>query len=155
MATNILAWIKPCHCTLAFHLCLCTCTHPAGIEIFNKSLEQGEAGDQLGALLRGIKRKDICRGMVLCQPGTMTPHSKFKAQVYVLKKEEGGRHTPFITRYKSLMFTRTASIMASMQLPEGTCMCTVLQGTAREQIFTPRACTRGKVIGRVILSLSS
>ena len=88
--------------------------------MFNKSLEQGEAGDQLGALLRGIKRKDVCRGMVLCQPGTMTPHSKFKAQVYVLKKEKGGRHTPFV---KSLMFTRTASITASIQLPEGTCTC--------------------------------
>lgn len=87
--------------------------------MFHKSLEQGEAGDQLGALLRGVKRDDVRRGMVLCQSGTVTPHSKIKAQVYVLTKEEGGRHTPFVTKYESQMFTRTADVNASMQLPEG------------------------------------
>ena len=95
--------------------------------MFHKSLEQDEAGDQLGALLRGVKREDIRRGMVLCQPGTVTPHSKFKAQVYVLTKEEGGRHTPFVTKYESQMFTRTADVTASMQLPEGMyCICRIV-----------------------------
>ena len=87
--------------------------------MFHKSLDVGQAGDQLGALLRGIKREDVRRGMVLCQPGTVTPHSKIKAQVYVLTKEEGGRHTPFVTRYEPQMFTRTADITATVQLPEG------------------------------------
>ena len=95
--------------------------------MFHKSLEQGEAGDQLGALLRGVKREDIRRGMVLCQPGTVTPHSKFKAQVYMLMKEEGGRHTPFVTKYESQMFTRTADITVSMQLPEGIITCMYIQ----------------------------
>ena len=97
--------------------------HNTGLEMFHKTLEQGEAGDYLGALLRGVKRENVRRGMVLCQPGTVIPHSKFKAQVYILKKEEGGRHTPFITRYESQMFTWTANTTASMHLPEGLCMC--------------------------------
>ena len=87
--------------------------------MFHKSLGEGQAGDQVGALLRGVKREEIRRGMVLCAPGTVTPRSKFKAQVYVLKKEEGGRHTPFVTNYKPQLFTRTADVSASMKLPEG------------------------------------
>ena len=87
--------------------------------MFHKSLDEGQAGDQLGALLRGIKREEVRRGMVLCAPGTVTPHSKFKAQVYVLKKEEGGRHTPFVTKYEPTLFTRTANLTASVMLPEG------------------------------------
>ena len=91
----------------------------SGIEMFHKSLDEGQAGDQLGALLRGVKREEIRRGMVLCAPGTMTPHSKFKAQVYVLKKEEGGRHTPFVSKYEPHLFTRTADMTGAVELPEG------------------------------------
>ena len=92
--------------------------------MFHKSLDEGQAGDQLGALLRGVKRDDVRRGMVLCAPGTMTPHSKVRAQIYVLKKEEGGRHTPFVTNYSPQLFTRTADTTAKVELPEGeVCTC--------------------------------
>ena len=87
--------------------------------MFQKSLSEGQAGDSLGVLLRGIKQENLRRGMVLCAPGTVIPHSKFKAQVYVLKEEEGGRHTPFMTKYKPHLFTWTADVPSSMQLPEG------------------------------------
>ncbi len=90
-----------------------------GVEMFRKLLDSGEAGDNVGLLLRGIDKKDIKRGMVLAKPNTITPHTKFKAEVYVLKKEEGGRHTPFHNNYRPQFFLRTLDITGEIQLPEG------------------------------------
>lgn len=91
-----------------------------GIEMFRKELDRGEAGDNMGALLRGIKREQIRRGQVLCAPGTVRSHKKFMAQLYVLTKEEGGRHTPFVNNYRPQMFVRTTDVTVSLQHPEGT-----------------------------------
>lgn len=90
-----------------------------GVEMFHKSLDRGEAGDNLGALLRGLKREDVTRGMVMCKPGTVAPHTKFEAQMYVLSASEGGRHTPFVNGYRPQIFTRTADITCNIVLPEG------------------------------------
>lgn len=87
--------------------------------MFHKSLEVAEAGDQLGALLRGVKREEVRRGMVMCVPGSLKAHTKFKAQVYILTKEEGGRHKPFVTNFSPSLFTKTADVTARLQLPEG------------------------------------
>jgi elongation factor Tu len=89
------------------------------VQMFHKSLDEGKAGDQLGALLRGVKRDEVRRGMVVCEPGTVKSHSNFKAQVYVLEKEKGGRHTPFVSNYSPQLYTRTADICAVLTLPEG------------------------------------
>ncbi|MDA3732294.1 elongation factor Tu [Niameybacter massiliensis] len=94
-----------------------------GVEMFRKLLDQAEAGDNIGALLRGIQRTEIERGQVLCKPGSITPHKKFKAQVYVLKKEEGGRHKPFFSNYRPQFYFRTTDVTGVIQLPEGTEMC--------------------------------
>ena len=94
-----------------------TCT---GVEMFRKLLDEGMAGDNVGALLRGVKRDDVERGQVLCKPGSINPHTKFKAQVYVLKKEEGGRHTPFFKGYKPQFYFRTTDVTGQVILPEGT-----------------------------------
>jgi elongation factor Tu len=91
-----------------------------GVEMFRKILDQGQAGDNVGCLLRGTKREDIERGQVLCKPGSITPHTKFKAEVYVLKKEEGGRHTPFFTGYRPQFYFRTTDVTGVANLPEGT-----------------------------------
>jgi elongation factor Tu len=91
-----------------------------GVEMFRKILDQGQAGDNVGLLLRGIKREDIERGQVLCKPGSITPHTHFKAEVYVLKKEEGGRHTPFFTGYRPQFYFRTTDVTGVAKLPEGT-----------------------------------
>jgi elongation factor Tu len=90
-----------------------------GVEMFRKLLDQGQAGDNIGALLRGTKREEIERGQVLCKPGSITPHTKYKAEVYVLKKEEGGRHTPFFTGYRPQFYFRTTDVTGSANLPEG------------------------------------
>lgn len=90
-----------------------------GIEMFNKSLSQGQAGDNAGILVRGLKKEDITRGQVLCKPGSVTPHSEFEAEVYVLKKEEGGRHTPFLSGYKPQFYIRTTDVTGEITLPEG------------------------------------
>jgi len=90
-----------------------------GIEMFNKSLNQGQAGDNAGILVRGLKKEDITRGQVLAKPGSVTPHSEFEAEVYVLKKEEGGRHTPFLTGYKPQFYVRTTDVTGEISLPEG------------------------------------
>jgi elongation factor Tu len=90
-----------------------------GVEMFRKILDRGEAGDNVGCLLRGTKREDIQRGQVLCKPGSITPHTKFKAEVYVLKKEEGGRHTPFFTGYRPQFYFRTTDVTGVANLPEG------------------------------------
>ena len=94
-----------------------TCT---GVEMFRKLLDQGEAGDNIGALLRGTKRDDVERGQVLAKPGSITPHTKFKAEAYILTKEEGGRHTPFFTNYRPQFYFRTTDVTGVIALPEGT-----------------------------------
>ena len=90
-----------------------------GLEMFRKLLDSAEAGDNVGVLLRGIDKKEIQRGQVLAKPGTITPHTKFKAQFYVLKKEEGGRHTPFFTGYRPQFYFRTTDVTGVVNLPEG------------------------------------
>jgi len=94
-----------------------------GVEMFRKLLDQGQAGDNIGALLRGVQRADIQRGQVLAKPGSVNPHTKFMAQVYVLKKEEGGRHTPFFNGYRPQFFFRTTDVTGNVDLPEGVEMC--------------------------------
>ena len=94
-----------------------TCT---GVEMFRKLLDQGEAGDNVGVLLRGTKREEVERGQVLCHPGTIKPHTKFKAEAYILTKEEGGRHTPFFTNYRPQFYFRTTDVTGVCQLPSGT-----------------------------------
>jgi elongation factor Tu len=91
-----------------------------GVEMFHKTLDQGQAGDNAGCLLRGTKRDEVERGQVLCKPGSITPHTKFKAEVYCLKKEEGGRHTPFFTGYRPQFYFRTTDVTGIANLPEGT-----------------------------------
>ena len=91
-----------------------------GVEMFRKILDRGEAGDNVGILLRGIEKTDIKRGMVICKPGSVTPHTKFKAEVYILKKEEGGRHTPFHNKYRPQFYIRTTDVTGEIFLPEGT-----------------------------------
>ena len=90
-----------------------------GVEMFRKILDRGEAGDNVGLLLRGIDKKDIRRGMVIAKPGSITPHTEFKAEIYVLKKEEGGRHTPFHNRYRPQFYLRTTDVTGEITLPEG------------------------------------
>ena len=94
-----------------------TCT---GVEMFRKLLDQGEAGDNVGVLLRGTKREDVERGQVLAKPGSITPHTKFKAEAYILTKDEGGRHTPFFSNYRPQFYFRTTDVTGSVILPEGT-----------------------------------
>ena len=93
-----------------------TCT---GVEMFRKLLDQGQAGDNIGVLLRGTKREDVERGQVLAKPGTITPHTEFQAEVYVLTKEEGGRHTPFFKGYRPQFYFRTTDVTGTIELPEG------------------------------------
>jgi elongation factor Tu len=90
------------------------------VEMFQKSLDQGNAGDNVGILLRGLKKEDVERGQVLCKPGSITPHTEFEGEVYVLTKEEGGRHTPFFTGYKPQLYIGTSDITGEVTLPEGT-----------------------------------
>src|SRR5688572_308105 len=97
-----------------------TCT---GVEMFRKLLDEGQAGDNIGALLRGTKKEEVERGQVLCKPGSITPHSEFEAQVYVLTQSEGGRHKPFFSNYRPQFFFRTTDITGTVKLPEGTEMC--------------------------------
>ena len=91
-----------------------------GVEMFRKLLDQGQAGDNIGALLRGIERTGVERGQVLAKPGSITPHTNFKAEVYILTKDEGGRHTPFFTNYRPQFYFRTTDVTGIVQLPEGT-----------------------------------
>lgn len=119
-----------------------------GIEMFRKMLDFAEAGDNIGALLRGIDRKEIERGQVLAKPGTIHPHTKFKAQVYVLTKEEGGRHTPFFTNYRPQFYFRTTDVTGVVKLPEGTEM--VMPGDNVEmevELITPIAIEKGPRVG--------
>jgi elongation factor Tu len=97
-----------------------TCT---GVEMFRRLLDQGQAGDNIGVLLRGTKKEEVERGQVLAKPGSITPHTNFDAQVYVLTKEEGGRHKPFFTNYRPQFYFRTTDVTGTIQLPEGVEMC--------------------------------
>ena len=118
-----------------------TCT---GVEMFRKLLDEGEAGDNVGILLRGTKREDVERGQVLAKPGTITPHTKFTAEVYVLTKEEGGRHTPFFKGYRPQFYFRTTDVTGTIELPEGTEM--VMPGdniTMTVQLICPIAMEQG------------
>jgi elongation factor Tu len=115
-----------------------------GVEMFRKILDTGEAGDNVGLLLRGVDKKEIKRGMVLAKPGSITPHTEFKAEVYVLKKEEGGRHTPFHNNYRPQFYLRTLDITGEIQLPEGTEM--VMPGdnvTITVKLIYPVAINKG------------
>src|SRR5438105_9661599 len=95
-----------------------------GVEMFRKILDEGQAGDNIGALLRGTKKEEVERGQVLCKPGSITPHTNFEAQVYVLTKEEGGRHKPFFNNYQPQFYFRTTDVTGHISLPEGTEMVT-------------------------------
>jgi len=115
-------------------------TTVTGVEMFRKTLDQGQAGDNVGLLLRGLKRDEIERGQVICKPGSITPHTDFKAQVYVLTKDEGGRHTPFFTNYRPQFYFRTTDVTGVVHLPEGVEM--VMPGDNVEmtvQLITPIA----------------
>ena len=114
-----------------------TCT---GVEMFRKLLDEGRAGDNIGALMRGLKREDVERGQVLAQPGSIKPHKKFSGEVYVLKKEEGGRHKPFFAGYRPQFYFRTTDVTGSIKLPDGVEM--VMPGdrvTIEVELITPIA----------------
>jgi elongation factor Tu len=111
-----------------------------GVEMFRKLLDEGQAGDNVGCLLRGLKREEVERGQVLAKPGSITPHTKFKAEVYVLTKEEGGRHTPFFNGYRPQFYFRTTDVTGSVQLPQGVEM--IMPGdniTMTVELITPIA----------------
>jgi len=115
-----------------------------GVEMFRKLLDQGEAGDNVGLLLRGIDKKEVKRGEVIAKPGSITPHTHFLGQIYVLKKEEGGRHTPFHNKYRPQFFIRTLDVTGEISLPEGVEM--VMPGDNVEinvQLITPVALNEG------------
>ena len=115
-----------------------------GVEMFRKILDEGQAGDNVGCLLRGTKREEIERGQVLCKPGSITPHTKFKAEVYILKKEEGGRHTPFFTGYRPQFYFRTTDVTGVANLPEGTEMVMPGDNVAMEiELIQPIAMDAG------------
>ena len=115
-----------------------------GVEMFRKLLDQGEAGDNIGVLLRGTKREDVERGQVLAKPGTITPHTKFAAEAYILTKEEGGRHTPFFTNYRPQFYFRTTDVTGTVKLPDGTEMVMPGDNVSMEvQLIQPIAMDEG------------
>jgi elongation factor Tu len=121
-----------------------TKTVVTGVEMFRKLLDMGEAGDNIGALLRGTKREEVERGQVLAAPGSITPHTKFKAEAYILTKEEGGRHTPFFTNYRPQFYFRTTDVTGTVQLPAGTEMVMPGDNIAMEvELIAPIAMDEG------------
>jgi elongation factor Tu len=115
-----------------------------GIEMFRKILDYAEAGDNIGALLRGVQRTEIQRGQVLCKPGSIHPHTKFRGQVYILKKEEGGRHTPFFNNYRPQFYFRTTDVTGVVALPEGVEMCMPGDNVEMDvELITPIAIEEG------------
>jgi elongation factor Tu len=115
-----------------------------GVEMFKKQLDEGRAGDNAGLLLRGIAKEDVERGMVLAKPGSITPHTKFKGEIYVLSKEEGGRHTPFFNGYRPQFYFRTTDVTGTAKLPEGTEMVMPGDNIALEiELHTPVAMEKG------------
>ena len=118
-----------------------TCT---GVEMFRKLLDEGQAGDNIGALLRGIEKEEVSRGQVLAAPGSITPHTKFEAEVYVLSKEEGGRHKPFFSNYRPQFYFRTTDVTGTINLPDGTEMCMPGDNTKMDvEIIAPLAMDEG------------
>jgi elongation factor Tu len=119
-------------------------TTVTGVEMFRKLLDEGRAGDNVGCLLRGIKRESIERGQVLCKPGSINPHLKFTAEIYVLKKEEGGRHTPFFNGYRPQFYFRTTDVTGVVSLPDGSEMCMPGENiTVSIELITPIAMDEG------------
>jgi elongation factor Tu len=115
-----------------------------GVEMFRKLLDAGEAGDNIGVLLRGTEKDEVERGQVLAKPGSITPHTKFKAEVYILNKEEGGRHTPFFTGYRPQFYIRTTDVTGSLNLPEGVEMVMPGDNTPiTAELITPTAIEKG------------
>jgi elongation factor Tu len=115
-----------------------------GVEMFRKLLDQGEAGDNIGALLRGTKREEVERGQVLAAPGSITPHTNFKCEAYVLTKEEGGRHTPFFSNYRPQFYFRTTDVTGTIKLPEGTEMVMPGDNISMEvELIAPIAMEKG------------
>jgi elongation factor Tu len=143
--------IRPTHKTV--------CT---GVEMFRKTLDEGQAGDNIGVLLRGVKRDDVERGQVVSKPGSITPHTKFKAEAYVLKKEEGGRHTPFFNGYRPQFYFRTTDVTGVVQLPEGVEMVMPGDNVAMDvELITPIAMEKelrfairegGRTVGAGVIS---
>jgi elongation factor Tu len=133
-----------------------------GVEMFRKLLDQGQAGDNVGVLLRGTKREDVERGQVLAKPGSITPHTKFAAEVYVLSKDEGGRHTPFFNGYRPQFYFRTTDVTGSVDLPQGTEMVmpgdnvsitvSLIQPIAMEQWLRFAIREGGKTVGAGVVS---
>jgi elongation factor Tu len=133
-----------------------------GVEMFRKILDQGQAGDNVGLLLRGTKRDEVERGQVVSKPGSITPHTKFKAQVYVLGKEEGGRHTPFFNNYRPQFYFRTTDVTGMVHLPEGVEMVMPGDNVAIEvELITPIAMEKelrfairegGRTVGAGVIS---
>jgi elongation factor Tu len=121
-----------------------TTTTVTGVEMFRKLLDQGQAGDNVGLLLRGIKREDVERGQCVIKPGTNTPHTEFEAQVYILSKDEGGRHTPFFNNYRPQFYFRTTDVTGVVHLPEGTEMVMPGDNTEmRVELIQPIAMEEG------------
>jgi elongation factor Tu len=119
-------------------------TVATGVEMFRKVLDEGIAGDNIGILLRGVRKEDVERGMVVAAPGTITPHTEFEAEVYVLSKEEGGRHTPFFSKYRPQFYFRTTDVTGTIILPEGVQM--VMPGdrvSFKVELITPIAMEEG------------
>jgi elongation factor Tu len=119
-------------------------TTVTGVEMFRKLLDQGQAGDNVGLLVRGLKRDDVERGQVLAKPGSITPHTEFEGEIYVLSKEEGGRHTPFFSNYRPQFYFRTTDVTGAIKLPEGTEM--VMPGDnvkIKVELIAPIAMTEG------------
>jgi elongation factor Tu len=133
-----------------------------GVEMFRKDLDEGQAGDNIGVLLRGTKREEVERGQVLAKPGTITPHSKFECEVYVLSKEEGGRHTPFFNNYRPQFYFRTTDVTGAIELPKGTEMVmpgdnvkmtvTLITPVAMEQGLRFAIREGGKTVGAGVVS---
>jgi len=121
-----------------------TKTTVTGVEMFNKTLDDGQAGDNVGLLLRGVEKEDLERGQVLCKPGSVKPHTKFEGEIYVLTKEEGGRHTPFFTGYRPQYFFRTTDVTGTLKLLGGAEMCMPGDNiTAEVEIMHPMAMEEG------------
>jgi elongation factor Tu len=118
-----------------------------GVEMFRKLLDEGVAGDNIGVLLRGVEKEDVERGQVLAKPGSITPHTKFKAEVYILSKEEGGRHTPFFNGYRPQFYIRTTDVTGNLQLPEGVEMVMPGDNTSiTAELITPVADREGRAV---------
>ncbi len=139
------SWTTPRLATTSAPCCaVCRETRSSAVRFFRKILDYAEAGDNIGALLRGVQRNEIERGQVLSKPGSINPHTKFAGQVYILKKEEGGRHTPFFNNYRPQFYFRTTDVTGVITLPEGTEMCMPGDNVTMDvELITPIAIEEG------------